>query len=83
VFRWDRRQDDLLNGSFGACSAALPILCAEEDMLLFSSTARGQLKTKYNLDATDAWLDRRIKSSVGFNSGDSGSFVVADVLVKG
>jgi len=52
-------------------------------MLLFSSTARGQLKTKYNLDATDAWLDRRIKSSVGFNSGDSGSFVVADVLVKG
>ena len=70
-----------LAGSLMLCGAAALSLRADEGMWLFSEPPREQLKAKYNFDATDAWLDHLMKSSVRFNSGGSGSFVSADGLV--
>src|SRR4051812_17512003 len=54
---------------------------ADEGMWLFSAPPREALKSKYNFDLTDTWLEHVMKSSVRFNSGGSGSFVSADGLV--
>ncbi len=50
-------------------------------MWLFNDPPRQLLKTRYNFDATAAWLDHLQKSSVRFNNGGSGSFVSPDGLV--
>ncbi len=54
---------------------------ADEGMWLFNEPPRQLLKTKYNFDATAAWLDHLQKSSVRFNNGGSGSFFSANGLV--
>jgi hypothetical protein len=54
---------------------------ADEGMWLYSAPPREQIKKKYGVDLTDAWLEHLMKSSVRFNSGGSGSFVSADGLV--
>jgi len=56
-------------------------LRAEEGMWLFSAPPRAALKSAYDFDLTDAWLDHLMRSSVRFNSGGSGSFVSGDGLV--
>jgi len=50
-------------------------------MWLFNNPPKAHLKSKYNFEPTDAWLDHLQKSSVRFNSGGSGSFVSANGLV--
>ena len=73
-----------LRSLFVALAAALTfgsVARAEEGMWLYSNPPRQQLKDKYGFDATDAWLDHLMKSSVRFNSGGSGSFVSGDGLV--
>src|SRR6185503_3416963 len=54
---------------------------ADEGMWLYSAPPREQVKTKYGVDMTDAWLEHLMQASVRFNSGGSGSFVSADGLV--
>jgi len=54
---------------------------ADEGMWLFNAPPRELLKTKYDFDATDAWLSHLQQSAVRFNSGGSGSFVSAGGLV--
>jgi hypothetical protein len=44
-------------------------------MWLFNQPPRELLRSRYQFDATDAWLGRLQKASVRFNSGGSGSFV--------
>src|SRR5262245_6908599 len=61
--------------------ALLPAARADEGMWLFNQPPRDLLKTKYQFDLTDAWLDRAMKASVRFNNGGSGSFVSSDGLV--
>ncbi len=70
-----------LAGSLMLFGAAAVSLRADAGMWLFSEPPREQLKARYGFDATDAWLDHLMKSSVRFNSGGSGSFVSADGLV--
>ena len=72
-------------------TSSLPIACllvvlsspasADEGMWLFNDPPRQLLKSKYNFDASAAWLDHLQKSSVRFNNGGSGSFVSPDGLV--
>ena len=50
-------------------------------MWLFNDPPRQLLKSKYNFDASAAWLDHLQKSSVRFNNGGSGSLVSPDGLV--
>src|SRR5450432_973693 len=54
---------------------------ADEGMWLFNQPPRQLLASRYQFDATDAWLEHLQKSSVRFNSGGSGSFVSADDLL--
>jgi DNA-directed RNA polymerase subunit F len=54
---------------------------ADEGMWLFNAPPRELLKTKYDFDASDAWLSHLQQSAVRFNSGGSGSFVSAGGLV--
>lgn len=54
---------------------------SDEGMWLFTNPPRELLQKKYNLDLSDAWLERVQKASVRFNNGGSGSFVSADGLV--
>jgi DNA-directed RNA polymerase subunit F len=54
---------------------------ADEGMWLFNAPPRELLKTKYDFDATDAWLSHLQQAAVRFNSGGSGSFVSAGGLV--
>src|SRR5450432_169496 len=54
---------------------------ADEGMWLFNQPPRQLLASRYQFDATDAWLEHLQKSSVRFDSGGSGSFVSADGLV--
>ncbi|MEY4613757.1 MAG: hypothetical protein RL179_1730 [Planctomycetota bacterium] len=56
-------------------------LLGDEGMWLFNNPPKAHLKSKYNFEPTDAWLDHLQKSSVRFNSGGSGSFVSANGLV--
>jgi hypothetical protein len=54
---------------------------ADEGMWLLNAPPRQLLKTKYQFDLTDEWLDRARLASVRFNSGGSGGFVSADGLI--
>ena len=54
---------------------------ADEGMWLFNEPPRQLLKTKYNFDASAAWLDQLQKASVRFDNGGSGSFVSPNGLV--
>ncbi len=54
---------------------------ADEGMWPYNNVPRADIKKKYGVDVTDAWLKNLQMSSVRFNSGGSGSFVSADGLV--
>src|SRR5260370_1182061 len=54
---------------------------ADEGMWPYNNLPRAEIKKKYGLDITDAWLRKVQLASVRFNSGGSGSFVSADGLV--
>src|SRR3954470_10717013 len=54
---------------------------SDEGMWLFNSPPRKLLKEKYGFEPTDKWLEHVQKSSVRFNSGGSGSFVLPHGLV--
>ncbi len=54
---------------------------ADEGMWLFTAPPREQIKARYGVELTDAWLQHLMRASVRFNSGGSGSFVSADGLV--
>jgi hypothetical protein len=54
---------------------------ADEGMWLLNAPPRQLLKTKYQFDLTDDWLERARLASVRFNSGGSGGFVSADGLI--
>lgn len=57
------------------------ILQADEGMWLFNTPPVAYLKTRYNFDATPAWLTHLQKASVRFDNGGSGSFVSPNGLV--
>jgi hypothetical protein len=54
---------------------------ADEGMWLPNKPPRELLKSKYQFDLTDAWMDKVQKASIRFNNGGSGSFVSPDGLV--
>ena len=54
---------------------------ADEGMWPFNNVPRAEIKRKYGIDITDAWLKKVQLAAVRFNSGGSGSFVSADGLV--
>jgi hypothetical protein len=54
---------------------------ADEGMWLLNAPPRQLLKTKYQFDLTDAWLERAQLASVRFNNGGSGGFVSGDGLI--
>lgn len=54
---------------------------ADEGMWLFNQPPRELLRSRYQFEATDAWLEHLQKSSVRFNSGGSGGFVSEDGLL--
>ena len=54
---------------------------ADEGMWLFNQPPKEQLRSRYQFEITDAWLEHLQKASVRFNSGGSGSFVGEDVLL--
>src|SRR5947208_12190257 len=56
-------------------------MSADEGMWLFNAPPLKQLKEKYHFEPTPQWLEHLQKASVRFNSGGSGSFVVANGLV--
>ncbi|MFO0967567.1 MAG: S46 family peptidase [Gemmataceae bacterium] len=66
--------------AFGLVLVLCPPSPADEGMWLFNNPPRKILKSKYDFDITDDWLDHLQKSSVRFPHG-SGSFVSADGLV--
>jgi hypothetical protein len=53
----------------------------DEGMWLFNEPPRTQLKTIYQVELSDKWLDHAMKANVRFNSGGSGSFVSKDGLI--
>ncbi len=53
----------------------------DEGMWLFNEPPHAQLKTKYQVELSDKWLDHAMKANVRFNSGGSGSFVSKDGLI--
>ena len=63
---------------------AIAVSCpafADEGMWLPNKPPRELLKSKYQFDLTDAWLEKVQKASIRFNNGGSGSFVSPDGLV--
>lgn len=54
---------------------------ADEGMWPYNNVPRADIKKKYGVDVTDAWLRNVQLSSVRFNSGGSGSFVSPEGLV--
>src|SRR6185436_2248857 len=54
---------------------------ADEGMWLYNDPPGKLLKERYDVDATDQWLEHVRKSSVRFNSGGSGEFVSEDGLI--
>ena len=63
-----------------AAGPVVPVY-SDEGMWLFTNPPRDLLQKKYNLELSDAWLERVQKASVRFNNGGSGSFVSPDGLV--
>ena len=63
----------------------LLILCsalhAEEGMFPFNAVPKDDIRKKYNVEITDAWLSRAQHACVRFNIGGSGSFVSPHGLV--
>ncbi len=53
----------------------------DEGMWLLNDPPRELLKTKYQFEFSDAWLDRAMKANVRFNSGGSGGFVSSNGLI--
>ncbi len=53
----------------------------DEGMWLFNDLPRAALQEKYAFDATEAWAEHVMLSSVRFSSGGSASFVSSDGLV--
>src|SRR5712691_2843652 len=66
----------LLLASTGAMTSA-----ADEGMWTFDNPPLKQLKDKYNFTPATQWLDHIRLSSVRFNDGGSGSFVIPNGLV--
>ncbi len=64
--------------TLGLTTAGLP---ADEGMWLFNQPPRELLRSRYQFEVTDAWLEHLQKASVRFNSGGSGSFVSEDGLL--
>jgi hypothetical protein len=72
-----------------ACSSTLLLLHlvlvlaarADEGMWLFNQAPRELLRSRYQFEATDAWLEHLQKASIRFNSGGSGSFISKDGLL--
>jgi hypothetical protein len=71
-----------------ALSAALFIISAigrsalaDEGMWPFNNVPKQEIKRRYNLTITDAWIKKVQLASVRFNNGGSGAFVSADGLV--
>jgi hypothetical protein len=64
----------------GVLLVAICSAFADEGMWLYNSFPKDRVKTKYNFEPTQQWLDHVRLSSVRFNNGASGSFVSADGL---
>ena len=74
----------LLSAAALACLTTLVPMTtvqADEGMWLLNAPPRQLLKTKYQFDLTDDWLERARLASVRFNNGGSGGFVSADGLI--
>src|SRR5262249_46946216 len=56
-------------------------LLADEGMWLLNEPPRQLLKSKYQFDLTNDWLEHAQLASVRFNNGGSGSFASADGLL--
>src|SRR5688572_3338860 len=54
---------------------------SDEGMWLLNEPPRELLKSKYNFDLTDAWLEHARLASIRFNNGGSGSFVSSNGLM--
>lgn len=54
---------------------------ADEGMWPFNNVPKEELKQRYGVNVTDAWLRKVQLASVRFNNGGSGAFVSADGLV--
>ncbi|HWP43053.1 MAG TPA: S46 family peptidase [Blastocatellia bacterium] len=76
-----------LNKLFCALIAALLAIStvnfarADEGMWPFNNVPRNEIKRRYGVEITDAWLNKVQLASVRFNNGGSGSFVSSDGLV--
>lgn len=57
------------------------VVKADEGMWLFNALPKQPLNEKYGFDATDAWTQHLMLSSVRFNSGGSASFISSNGLV--
>jgi hypothetical protein len=78
---FSKLQRKLALAVMGTIMASFSPLLGDEGMWLFNNPPKAHLKSKYNFEPTDKWLEHLQKSSVRFNSGGSGSFVSADGLV--
>lgn len=77
-----RRLATLTAAALAACFLlpSVPVR-ADEGMWTYNNVPRAEIKKKYGVEITDAWLRNLQLSSVRFNSGGSGSFVSAEGLV--
>jgi len=64
-----------------SCSLLPTKILADEGMWLFNSVPKAKLKSAYQFEPTQDWLDHVMLSSVRFNSGGSASFVSSQGLV--
>ena len=62
-------------------STIAPAALADEGMWPFNNVPKQELKRRYNVTITDAWIKKVQLASVRFNNGGSGSFVSSDGLV--
>src|SRR6476619_7611668 len=70
----------LLGALFSLQTLQLTAL-ADEGMWTFNNVPRAEIKKKYGFEITDAWLKKAQMASVGFDTGESGSFVSPNGLV--
>lgn len=71
----------LVAGALLFVSTCAPWALADEGMWPFNNVPRAELKQRYGVTITDAWLKKVQLASVRFNNGGSGAFVSADGLV--